>query len=560
MGSSRGGPDAVAAGKLRVRKALYDIVLKGGVGGAAALELRRLTGWAVAVALAALSLAVFSERAGAAVPSAQAGPAYGSGIGIEVQPPAGLSGSPGGLGNVWEGSTLTALPGTWTGSGAIGFSYEWFRGDTVLPVRVGVGSTYTVTGSDVGSSLWVRVTATDANGSSTRDSTPSGPAIYRPPLLVRGPRIVGDPVVGNTVVADPGDWALVGAAVGQPITFTYRWYHCWEFASPQPDELPGDCNPFFDPPPGVDRWTIGEELYDPTKTDLKSQSLGVGLEVSIPDGAGATSSSVAWVYTDAILPRVVQNITAGQTLEGTVTWTATASAPLQQVVFALDGNKITSTDTTAPYEYLLDTTKLGNGAHQLGLTITLLDGSVVWQPYQIGAVTIDNPTGNAGDSGNAGSGGSSGDGPGNSGGSTGSTGAGSPGGNSVPTTPTTPGNEASQTPPPLPDPKLQPDGPLRLRSGGVALTARTATAGKTFGAAIFVVRSDTGKRINAAPINARATIAGKTLPLTWKGWYRTAARATWRIPVNAKGKTVVGSLTITWHGTTLTKTFTAIIR
>ena len=320
--------------------------------------MRRSTGWVVAVvvALATLSLAVFSEPAGAA-PSAQGGPDYVSGIGIEVQPPAGVSGSPGGLGNVWEGSTLTALPGTWTGSGAVGFSYEWFRGDTVLSTPLAVGSTYTVTGPDVGSSLWVRVTATDANGSSTRDSTLLGPVIYRPPLLVRGPRIVGDPVVGNTVVADPGDWALVGAAVGQPITFTYRWYHCWEFASPQPDELPSDCNPFFDLLPEVDRRTIGEELYDPTKTYLKSQSVGVGLEVSIPDGAGATSSSVAWVYTDAILPRIVQNITAGQTLEGTVAWTATASAPLQQVVFALDGNEITSTDTTAPYEYLLDTTK-----------------------------------------------------------------------------------------------------------------------------------------------------------------------------------------------------------
>ncbi len=340
------------------------------------------------MAVAAACLAGLPGSADAA-DIAQAGPAYGSGIGIEVQSPAGLSGSPGGDGKVWEGSTLTALPGAWTGTGPIDFSYEWFRGDTTPLASVGVGSTYAVADSHVGSSLWVRVTATDANGHSTQDSSPVGPVIYRPPLLVREPRIVGDPVVGNTVVADHGDWALVGAAVGLPITFTYQWYNCWELASPEPDEPPSDCNP-LDVPPEVDRWTIGEGMYDPSKTYLKSQSLGIGLGVSIPDGAGGTSSSVAWVYTDPILPRVAQNITAGQTLKGTVAWTATPSAPVQQVVFALDGNKITSTDTTAPYEYRLDTTKLSNGAHQLGLTVTLLDGSVVWEPYQTGTVTIDN--------------------------------------------------------------------------------------------------------------------------------------------------------------------------
>ena len=45
-----------------------------------------------------------------------------------------------------------------------------------------------------------------------------------------------------------------------------------------------------------------------------------------------------------------------------------------------------------------------------------------------------------------------------------------------------------------------------------------------------------------------------------KGWYRTAAGATWRIPTGTTGKTFVGSLTVTWRGTTLTKNFTAKVR
>lgn len=89
-------------------------------------------------------------------------------------------------------------------------------------------------------------------------------------------------------------------------------------------------------------------------------------------------------------PRIVQTIKAGQTLSGKVRWTITSSSPVKQVVFALDGNRLTFTDPAAPFVHLLDTTKLTNGTHLLGLTVTLLDGTVVWRPYQIGSVTVDN--------------------------------------------------------------------------------------------------------------------------------------------------------------------------
>ena len=75
--------------------------------------------------------------------------------------------------------------------------------------------------------------------------------VYRPPRLVRAPRIVGDPVVGNTLVVDHGDWDLVGAAVGQPITYGYWWWACYEWASPDPvSGQTGDCNT-LDRDPGL---------------------------------------------------------------------------------------------------------------------------------------------------------------------------------------------------------------------------------------------------------------------------------------------------------------------
>ncbi len=89
-------------------------------------------------------------------------------------------------------------------------------------------------------------------------------------------------------------------------------------------------------------------------------------------------------------PTIAQSIQGGQTLRGTVTWTAVPSSRVKQVVFAMDDNKATNADGSPPYSLSLDTTRFANGAHTVGLTVTLLDGTVVWRPYQLGIVTIDN--------------------------------------------------------------------------------------------------------------------------------------------------------------------------
>ncbi len=92
-------------------------------------------------------------------------------------------------------------------------------------------------------------------------------------------------------------------------------------------------------------------------------------------------------------PTITQNITAGQTLSGTINWTAATTATnIAKVEFAIDGNTNNTTDTSAPFSRTLDTTTLSNGSHNLGLTVTLSDGTVLWQPYQIGDVTVNNST------------------------------------------------------------------------------------------------------------------------------------------------------------------------
>jgi predicted actin-binding protein len=68
------------------------------------------------------------------------------------------------------GSTLTANPGTWTGS-SITFSYQWQRCDTAgancAAITGATNATYVVANEDVGHTLRVAVTGKDASGSHT---------------------------------------------------------------------------------------------------------------------------------------------------------------------------------------------------------------------------------------------------------------------------------------------------------------------------------------------------------------------------------------------------------
>lgn len=89
-------------------------------------------------------------------------------------------------------------------------------------------------------------------------------------------------------------------------------------------------------------------------------------------------------------PSISQSIRAGAVLGGVVVWTVTPSSPVKEVVFAMDSNAETHVVRTPPYRLRLDTTRYPDGRHTLGLTVTLLDGTVVWKPYQIGTVTFRN--------------------------------------------------------------------------------------------------------------------------------------------------------------------------
>jgi hypothetical protein len=125
------------------------------------------------------------------------------------------------------GQTLTATDGTWSNT-PTSFAYQWLRcnggGNNCASVANGTQKTYTLVGADAGSTMRVRVTATNADGSNAVQS--DNTAVVAPatstaaPKNTAAPTIVGTAKVGQTLTADTGSWS------GNPTAFAYQWQRC----------------------------------------------------------------------------------------------------------------------------------------------------------------------------------------------------------------------------------------------------------------------------------------------------------------------------------------------
>jgi len=125
------------------------------------------------------------------------------------------------------GQTLTASNGTWTGSPTT-FEYQWLRcnatGGSCVNVANGTQKTYTLVGADSTHTMRVRVTATNADGSSSAQSAQTDPVApassSAAPRNTDRPEIAGTPRVGETLTADEGSWT------NNPTSYTFQWQRC----------------------------------------------------------------------------------------------------------------------------------------------------------------------------------------------------------------------------------------------------------------------------------------------------------------------------------------------
>jgi len=154
------------------------------------------------------------------------GAASNSMSGTPVAPPAAPANTvvPSISGTTTVGQVLTSSTGTWTGSPAPTFAYQWRRcdaaGSNCADISGAAASTYTLVVADVGSTLRVIVTGTNGSGNASGTSTQTA-VIASAPLNTVIPTITGTTTVGQTLTADAGTWT------GTPTpTFTYQWRRC----------------------------------------------------------------------------------------------------------------------------------------------------------------------------------------------------------------------------------------------------------------------------------------------------------------------------------------------
>jgi hypothetical protein len=122
------------------------------------------------------------------------------------------------------GEALTARNGTWDNAPA-SFSYRWLRcnqsgfGCILLAAD---GQTYRLGQADVGRTMRVRVTATNADGSTNARSEPTDViASNAAPLTnTARPTISGVARVGQELTATEGTWT------GNPTSFAFQWQRC----------------------------------------------------------------------------------------------------------------------------------------------------------------------------------------------------------------------------------------------------------------------------------------------------------------------------------------------
>jgi hypothetical protein len=139
-------------------------------------------------------------------------------------------------GQAQAGQTLTASPGSWTGSPA-GYAYQWQRcdasGANCQAIASATGTTYPVGEADAERTLRVVVTASNPSGQ-TRAATSGATevvSVAQAPTNTSAPTISGNATQGQALTEVHGSWT------GEPTSYAYQWLRC--------DISGGNCQQLF---------------------------------------------------------------------------------------------------------------------------------------------------------------------------------------------------------------------------------------------------------------------------------------------------------------------------
>ena len=129
-------------------------------------------------------------------------------------------------GTAQQGDTLSASNGSWSNS-PTSYAYQWqdcTSSSSCTNINGATSSTYTLASSDVGKTIDVVVTASNAGGSASQASAQTGtvtqPSGSQPQMTgnpTNLPAVSGNAVVGDTLSVTSGTWA------NSPSSYSYQW-------------------------------------------------------------------------------------------------------------------------------------------------------------------------------------------------------------------------------------------------------------------------------------------------------------------------------------------------
>ncbi len=137
-----------------------------------------------------------------------------------------------------DGQTLTAGTGTWSGTPPLEYAYQWQRcessGGSCEEIAGATGSSVLLGHSEVGKTIRVLVTATNAAGHATTSSTPTAAVTPSAPSNVEAPVVSGTAQDGQTLTAGTGTWSGT-----PPLEYAYQWQRC-EASGGSCEEIAGE--------------------------------------------------------------------------------------------------------------------------------------------------------------------------------------------------------------------------------------------------------------------------------------------------------------------------------
>ena len=126
-------------------------------------------------------------------------------------------------GTAQQGQSLSASDGTWTNS-PTGYTYQWedcdASGANCGSISDAKSSSYIAAPTDVGDTLRVIVTATNAAGRASATSAASAVVSVAPPAPTAVPAVSGTAVQSEPLSASTGSWK------NSPTTYTSQWLQC----------------------------------------------------------------------------------------------------------------------------------------------------------------------------------------------------------------------------------------------------------------------------------------------------------------------------------------------